>query len=98
MVDVEFTDDVQFYHGVTQNLSAGGLFVRTRVILPISSAVALRFELPDGTGVEAHACVRWLYDAANAGGRHAGIGLQFTALSRGALERISEFCNGGVRL
>jgi uncharacterized protein (TIGR02266 family) len=97
MVDVEFTDDVQFYHGVTHNLSAGGLFVRTRVILPVSSVVALRFELPDGGGVEAHACVRWLCEA-NTRGAHAGVGLQFTALSRGALERISEFSNGGVRL
>jgi uncharacterized protein (TIGR02266 family) len=93
MIDVEFTDDVQFYHGITQNLSEGGLFVRTRVILPVASAVALRFELPDGAAVEAHACVSWLCEA-NARGRHAGIGLQFTALSRGALERISAFCSG----
>jgi uncharacterized protein (TIGR02266 family) len=95
MLDVEFTDDVQFYRGVTQDLSAGGLFVRTRVVLPISSAVALRFELLDGTSVEAHARVRWVCDGS--GGRRAGLGLEFTALSRGALQRIIGFCNVGAR-
>jgi hypothetical protein len=70
--------------------------VRTRVILPISSAVALRFELPDGTSVEAHACVRWLSEA-DASGRRAGMGLQFTALSRGAIQAIVRFCNAGAR-
>lgn len=95
MLDIEFTDDLQFYRGVTQNLSAGGLFVRTRVVLPISSAVALRFELPDGVGVEAHARVRWVCDGSM--GRRAGLGLEFTALSRGALQRIIGFCNVGAR-
>ena len=89
--EIEFTDDSEFFAGVSQDLSRGGVFVATYQLLPVGSAVGLSLELPDGERVEVRGEVRWLRESSGGEGR-PGMGVAFRNLSTEALARINAFC------
>ncbi len=45
--------------GCTADLSAGGLFLNSRAVLPVGTHVLGRLELPGGARAEVHAIVVW---------------------------------------
>jgi uncharacterized protein (TIGR02266 family) len=79
--------------GITQNISAGGVFVATRRVLPAGNRVTLTFRLPDDERVEVDAEVRWLRAQRPIAddGRPPGMGLRFVATPIGAAASIQEF-------
>jgi uncharacterized protein (TIGR02266 family) len=80
-VEVTFESEHNFYTGVTQDLSAGGLFVATPVLRPIGECVRVRFTIPGiPETLDAITEVRWVRARDTADG-DAGMGLQFLQMS-----------------
>lgn len=91
VIELEFTEDTEFFTGLSQDIAEGGIFVATYALLPIGTMLALSFELPSGALVEARGQVRWVRNASENGTR-PGLGIAFTELSAGASEQIAAFC------
>lgn len=63
-VEVDLRSEHNFYTGLTQNISSGGLFIATNLLLPVGSRLHVEFTLPDHQpAIESEAEVRWLRDA-----------------------------------
>jgi uncharacterized protein (TIGR02266 family) len=92
-VQVTMESEHNFYTGLTQDLSGGGLFVATHNIRPVGERVHLRFTLPTSRDpIEALTEVRWVRPmAVPGGGGEAGMGLQFLELPPPAKEAVKAF-------
>lgn len=79
--DVGFQTESNFYTGLTQDISEGGLFLATYELQPIGTKMAVSFSLPDGHFVSCVGVVRWIREYNEmTPDIHPGIGLQFTEL------------------
>ena len=90
---VDFVSESNFYSGLSENLSVGGIFIATFATAKLGERVRIRFALPDDEApIEAEGEVRWLrvYDP-DAPETVPGMGLRFTAIDGGDLARIAEF-------
>lgn len=92
-VQVTMDSEHNFYTGLTQDLSSGGLFVATHSIRPIGELIHLRFTLPTSAEpIEAMTEVRWVRaEAVRGGGGEPGMGLMFHDLSPTAKQAIQAF-------
>jgi uncharacterized protein (TIGR02266 family) len=90
-LELEFTEETQFYTGLTQDISEGGVFIATYRLFPIGSRLELSFDLPDGTKISTWGRVRWLREESPHGSR-PGMGVEFGELSEAMLEAIVRFC------
>ncbi len=93
-VAIDFQSEHNFYTGLTQNISEGGLFIATNQIKPIGSRVRVRFTLPGSLrAIDVDTEVRWVreitalqrFDGAQ------GIGLRFLNLAPDAAQAIKGF-------
>jgi uncharacterized protein (TIGR02266 family) len=93
-VDVGFETDSNFYTGLTQDISSGGLFVATHQIKSVGDHVKVKFVLPGvKTPIEVETEVRWVRESSalrRADGAH-GMGLRFINLTDEAKKAISSF-------
>jgi uncharacterized protein (TIGR02266 family) len=92
--EVTFESDNNFYTGLTQDISSGGIFLATRALRPVGEQIKVTLTIPGmGMPLELDAEVRWVRDWSSA--RDAdlpiGMGLKFLALSRYAQEVIGAF-------
>jgi uncharacterized protein (TIGR02266 family) len=94
-VQVTMESEHNFYTGLTQDLSSGGLFVATHAIRPIGEQIHLRFTLPTAREpIEAMTQVRWIRPTAiPGGGGEVGMGLMFLNLPPHAKQAIQAFLN-----
>ena len=92
-VEVSLESEHNFYTGLTQDLSGGGLFVATTCICPIGARVQLKMKLPTlAEPIDAVTEVRWVrHRDVPGGGGKAGIGLQFLQMSPQAKKAVMEF-------
>ncbi len=92
-VEVTFVSEHNFFTGLTQDLSGGGLFVATAAVRPIGEKIRVRFTIPTHDEViEAITEVRWVRTAAlSGGGGEAGMGLCFLQLAPRAKQAIKAF-------
>ena len=91
-VDVGFLCDACFYAGLSADISEGGVFVSTHVLLPLGTELTLTFALPEGHEVTTAGVVRWLSDPqAQQDAGTPGMGIQFRALRSTDLSVIREF-------
>jgi type IV pilus assembly protein PilZ len=92
-VEVTFESEHNFYTGLTQDLSGGGLFVATHQLRPIGECIRLRFTLPSSQApIEALTEVRWLREnEVEGGGGDVGMGLRFLQLSPQAKDAVKVF-------
>lgn len=92
-VQVTMDSEHNFYTGLTQDLSGGGLFVATHLIRPVGERIHLRFTLPTSpVAIDAVTEVRWIRaTAVKGGGGEAGMGLKFLNLSPEATAAINAF-------
>jgi uncharacterized protein (TIGR02266 family) len=92
-VSVTFESEHNFYTGLTQDLSGGGLFVATHQLRPVGERIRLRFTLPSSKEpIEAITEVRWVREtAAKGGGAEVGMGLMFLQLAPQAKDAIKGF-------
>ena len=93
-VKVDLESDHNFYTGLTQNISAGGLFIATNAIRRIGDRITLKFLLPgadEPLAVETE--VRWIREnsALNRVDGATGMGVRFVNLSPEAAQAIQSF-------
>jgi uncharacterized protein (TIGR02266 family) len=92
-VEVSLESEHNFFTGLTQDLSSGGLFVATTSRPALGERVQLRMTLPTSpTPLDVLTVVRWVRtrDVPGEGGK-AGVGLSFVELSPQAREAIEAF-------
>jgi uncharacterized protein (TIGR02266 family) len=81
-VDVNFESASNFFTGLTQDISRGGLFVATYDLRAVGEQVAVKFQLPDEPQpIELTAVVKWVRENTSLHRSETyGIGLQFVDL------------------
>jgi len=82
-----------FYTGLTQDLSGGGIFVATNQIRPVGERIKVLLTLPGQTEpFEILTEVRWVRGTSLSGGsEEPGMGLRFLSMSPRAHKAISDF-------
>lgn len=81
-VNVDLDSDDNFYTGLTQDISAGGLFIATRKPHQVGESAHVKFTLPgQSEPIEAFTEVRWVRDRPAIGDDVVGVGLKFLELS-----------------
>ena len=92
-VDVGMQTESNFYTGLTQDLSGGGIFVATNQIRQVGERIKVLLTLPgQAEAFEILTEVRWVRDASL--GRSVddvGMGLRFLQMSPGAKKAVTEF-------
>ncbi len=89
--DIGLYSASNFYTGISQDLSTGGVFIATYQPQPAGTPMTLYFELPDGAAVRAEGVVRWTRDAS--GDAPPGMGVEFERLTPEDLAAIARFCS-----
>ena len=91
-LEVNFGSEHNFYVGLTENLSAGGIFVATHIVKPVGDLIEFSINLPGrakpirGTGE-----VRWTRDYSEKNEVSPGLGLRFITLEPEAKTSIERF-------
>jgi uncharacterized protein (TIGR02266 family) len=88
-LEVSFATESNFFVGVTENLSSGGVFVATYAQKPIGSRVEIALKLGSGEELRVHGVVKWHRTSATDG--WPGLGVQFEELSKDDEEKIRKF-------
>jgi uncharacterized protein (TIGR02266 family) len=89
-VDIGLLSDSNFYTGLSQDLSRGGLFVATYQPKPAGTTVRVYFVLPDGHEVNADGVVRWTREESD--DSPPGMGIAFQTLQDDDQRAIERFC------
>jgi uncharacterized protein (TIGR02266 family) len=91
-LEVSLLSDSNFYVGLTENLSEGGLFVATYVARPLGSHVEIGVRLPGRPDpLTLRGTVRWVRDYSPTSDGYPGMGIQFDALSESDHADIAAF-------
>ena len=93
-VKVDLESDHNFYTGLTQNISAGGLFIATHHLRKIGDRISLNFILPGAEKpVVVETEVRWIREntALQKVDGSTGMGVRFINLSPEASAAITNF-------
>ena len=91
-LEVSLQSDSNFYMGLTENLSNGGIFVATHVVNPIGTVVALVLRLPTRkTPLHLAGRVRWVREFSEALEAPPGMGIEFEGISEDDSRAIGEF-------
>ena len=92
-IAVSMESEHNFYAGITDNISEGGLFVATVVPPPCGSTVDLMLSLPGyDQPFRLRGIVRWIREPqASCDGMPPGCGIQWVQMSREALMAIHDF-------
>ena len=94
-VTVDLESDHNFYTGLTQNISSGGVFIATHHLRRIGDRITLKFTLPGSAKmVEVETEVRWIREnsALQRAEGGTGMGVRFINLSAEAKTAIDAFC------
>ena len=93
-VKVDLESDHNFYTGLTQNISAGGVFIATHHIRRIGDRITLKFTLPGSEKtIDVETEVRWIREntALHKVEGDVGMGVRFINLSPEASAAINGF-------
>jgi len=93
-VKVDLESDHNFYTGLTQNISSGGVFIATHHLRRIGDRITLKFTLPGSAKmVEVETEVRWIRENSALLRAHGeqGMGVRFINLSAEAQQAIDAF-------
>jgi uncharacterized protein (TIGR02266 family) len=91
-VDVSLESDHNFFTGLSENISEGGIFVATHSLREIGATFALELRLPGREEpIRATAAVRWTRVYCETSDSPPGLGLQFIDIEDEAVEAIRKF-------
>jgi uncharacterized protein (TIGR02266 family) len=93
-VKVDLESDHNFYTGLTQNISSGGVFIATHHIRKIGERITLKFSLPGSDqSIAVETEVRWIREnsALHRVDGASGMGVRFINLTPEASAAISAF-------
>jgi uncharacterized protein (TIGR02266 family) len=95
-IEVGLETETNFYTGLTQDISTGGVFVATHKLRKRGERLVVKFSLPGvPTPFVVDSEVRWIREVTSlSGGRHegaTGMGLKFINLTPQARSQIASF-------
>lgn len=93
-IAVDLESDSNFYTGLTQNISSGGLFIATHQIKRVGDHVRLKFTLPGSPRpIEVDTEVRWIRENSSLHRTDGatGMGVRFINMSHQDAEAIQGF-------
>lgn len=91
-LEVTVSSEHNFYTGLSENLSDGGVFVATHSLKAAGSIVELSIALPgDDAPLNLRGEVRWLREYSETSDAPPGIGIKFLALESTVADRIHSF-------
>jgi uncharacterized protein (TIGR02266 family) len=93
-VKVDLESDHNFYTGLTQNISAGGLFIATHHLRRIGDRITLKFQIPGTEGsLAVETEVRWIREntALTRADGATGMGVRFINPTPEAATAIQKF-------
>lgn len=92
-VSVGVCSDSNFYVGMSNDISEGGLFIATHQARSVGSEISVELFMPGGNEVRGSAIVRWVCEPRDSQDPSAtpGMGVQFVNLDPHGREAISEF-------
>ncbi len=90
--EIGFQSDTNFYTGLSEDISTGGLFLATFNLRPIGSVLNVNFTLPGGHFISVDGIVRWVreYNELNSDAS-PGMGIQFENLGASEKDAIDAF-------
>ena len=91
-LQVSVLSETNFYAGLAENLSAGGLFIATHQLQKVGSKIELSLRMPDSEEVfQIVGEVRWVRLYNDQSDTMPGLGVRFTELPTGASAAINRF-------
>lgn len=91
-LEVNVSSEHNFYAGLAENLSAGGVFIATHRVQKVGSKLEVSLKLPDSDEVYiAVGEVRWVRVYNESSDTPPGLGIRFTDLPAGATAAINRF-------
>lgn len=91
-LDVSLQTEHNFYMGLTENLSEGGLFIATYEPLPLGTQLDLSLNLPDHPPIKSRCEVRWVREHTEfTNDATPGVGVQFLDLDDQDKQTIRDF-------
>jgi uncharacterized protein (TIGR02266 family) len=91
-LEVSLQSDSNFYIGLTENLSNGGIFVATHLVQPIGTVVALTLRLPNRKEpLKLGGRVKWIRDFSETLDAPPGMGIAFETISEDGVRAVHEF-------
>ncbi|MFO0735315.1 MAG: PilZ domain-containing protein [Labilithrix sp.] len=88
---IDLCSEHNFWTGLTMNISEGGVFVATHVMLPAGSLVGLHLELPSHKRIMTLGEVRWSRTYSGDDDVPPGLGIKFVGLDLASLAAIRKF-------
>lgn len=90
--EIHLESESNFYAGITNNVSEGGVFVASERLLAKGTVLDLEFSVPDGgPPVRTTGVVRWLREDLESIDGPPGMGVQFVELDDRARVRLERF-------
>jgi uncharacterized protein (TIGR02266 family) len=91
-MDVTLGSDHNFYGGLTENLSAGGVFVATHLLKPIGEVIELAIRVPEtDETIKGRGVVRWVREYHAESDAGPGMGILFQELEGDSSAIIERF-------
>jgi uncharacterized protein (TIGR02266 family) len=91
-LEVTMESETNFYMGLTENISEGGLFMATHVLKPLGTQVEVSFKLPEiSEPIKVTGTVRWVREYSDTSDASPGIGIRFDHLNTSHYEQIHRF-------
>jgi uncharacterized protein (TIGR02266 family) len=91
-LEVTMESESNFYMGLTENLSEGGLFIATHLLQPIGTPVTVVLKLPNAPQpITINGTVRWVRQYSETSDTEPGVGVRFEQLPAEHTEFIRVF-------
>ncbi|HEY3595130.1 MAG TPA: TIGR02266 family protein [Polyangiaceae bacterium] len=91
-LEVTLESEHNFYLGLTENLSEGGLFIATHTLRPMGSKVTVSLKLPNSPEpINATGTVRWVRQYSETSDTGPGMGVRFEELPPQQVNVIRDF-------
>jgi uncharacterized protein (TIGR02266 family) len=90
-VEVSMSSEHNFYTGLAENISTGGIFIATHITKPVGEQLELSIALPGGLSLHCTGEVRWTRAYSEKSSSRPGLGIRFLELSPDAVALIERF-------
>jgi uncharacterized protein (TIGR02266 family) len=91
-LEVTMESETNFYMGLTENLSEGGLFIATHVLKPLGTQIEVLFKLPEmSEPIKVTGTVRWVREYSDTSDTSPGMGVRFEHIDAEHTEQIRRF-------
>lgn len=98
-LEVTMESESNFYMGLTENLSEGGLFIATHVLKPLGTRIDVSFKLPDtAAAIQVSGTVRWVREYSETSDTSPGLGVRFDRIHSDDIQHIRAFLDARAPL